>query len=315
MCDVPPDSVPDDRSSSDPVPLDHLTTEARNPASRDLDRLSTLEFVRLMNAEDSAAVAAVGRAGEAIARAIDAAASRLARGGRLIYAGAGTSGRLGLLDAVECAPTFNVPDGRVIGLIAGGERAFVKAVEGAEDSAELGAADLAALGLNTADVVVGIAASGRTPYAIGALRHARTCGALTIALACNAGSAIAALADHALEVVTGPEVLTGSTRLKAGTAQKLVLNLLSTGVMVRLGKTYGNLMVDVQATNAKLLARSRRIVAQATGLDAGAAARALEAAAGEVKTAIVAVRLGLDPSQARVRLAAAAGRVREALGE
>lgn len=297
------------------VPLEHLTTEARNPASRDLDRLTTLEFVRLMNREDRIAVDAVAAAGEAIARAIDAAAERVARGGRLIYAGAGTSGRLGLLDAAECPPTFNVPGGMVVGLIAGGERAFVHAVEGAEDSEALGAADVARLAVGARDVVVGIAASGRTPYAIGVLRAARASGALTIAIACNRDAPISAMAEHAIETVTGPEVLTGSTRLKAGTAQKLVLNLLSTGVMVKLGKTYGNLMVDVQATNAKLLARSRRIVADATGLDPAAAARALDAAGGEVKTAIVAARLSIDPASARERLRAADGRVRGALGE
>ncbi|MBI5850474.1 MAG: N-acetylmuramic acid 6-phosphate etherase [Planctomycetes bacterium] len=297
------------------VPLEHLTTEARNPASRDLDRLTALEFVRLMNREDRVAVDAVAAAGEAIARAIDAAAERMARGGRLIYAGAGTSGRLGLLDAAECPPTFNVPGGVVVGLIAGGERAFVHAVEGAEDSEALGATDVARLAVGARDVVVGIAASGRTPYAIGVLRAARARGALTIAIACNRAAPISDLAEHAIEVVTGPEVLTGSTRLKAGTAQKLVLNLLSTGVMVKLGKTYGNLMVDVQATNQKLLARSRRIVADATGLEPAAAARALDAAGGEVKTAIVAARLSIDPAIARERLRAANGRVRDALGE
>ena len=297
------------------VPLEHLTTESRNPASRDLDRLTALEFVRLMNQEDRVAVDAVAAAGEAIARAIDAAAERMGRGGRLIYAGAGTSGRLGLLDAAECPPTFNVPGGMVVGLIAGGERAFVHAVEGAEDSEALGAADVARLAVSARDVVVGIAASGRTPYAIGVLRAARASGASTISIACNRDAPISALAEHAIEVVTGPEVLTGSTRLKAGTAQKLVLNLLSTGVMVKLGKTYGNLMVDVQATNHKLLARSRRIVADATGLEPAAAAHALDAAGGEVKTAIVAARLSIDPASARERLRAALGRVRAALGE
>ncbi|MFO1052407.1 MAG: N-acetylmuramic acid 6-phosphate etherase [Planctomycetota bacterium] len=297
------------------VPLDRLTTEARNPRSEDLDRLSALDFVRLMNDEEVAAARAVGAVAGRIAEALEMCAARVARGGRLIHVGAGTSGRLGVLDAVECPPTFNVAPEVVVGLIAGGERAFVRAVEGAEDSVEAGAADLRALAVSAQDAVVGIAASGRTPYVIGALREARARGAATVAVACNADAPISREAEVAIEVVVGPEVLTGSTRLKAGTATKLVLNTLSTGVMVRLGKTYGNLMVDVQATNLKLVARSRRIVAQATGLSPDAAARALDAAAGEVKTAIVATRLAVSPEQARARLRAAQGRVRDALGE
>ena len=297
------------------VPLDHLTTEARNPRSADLDLLSAHAFAELMNKEEVAAAQAVGAASAAIGRAIEIVAERLAAGGRLIYLGAGTSGRLGVLDAVECPPTFNVPPDLVVGLIAGGERAFVTAVEGAEDDPLAGAGAIDAAGVTVRDAVVGIAASGRTPWVIGALRRARERGAATIALACNAGAPIAQEAEHAIEIVVGPEVVTGSTRLKAGTATKLVLNAISTGAMVRLGKTYGNLMVDVQATNHKLVARSRRIVAQATGLGDVTAGAVLARCDGEVKTAIVAGRLGIDPDAARARLAEHGGRVRKALGE
>jgi N-acetylmuramic acid 6-phosphate etherase len=290
-----------------------MTTEARHPATRDLDRWSAAEFVAAMHREDQEAVAAVGRVLPQISRAIDAVALRMERGGRLIYVGAGTSGRLGVLDAVECRPTFSVPDGVVIGLIAGGAPALTRAVEGAEDSADVGRQDLDQLGPRADDSVVGIAASGRTPYVLGALTRARAAGALTVGLVCNAGSPVATQAELALEVIVGPEVLTGSTRLKAGTATKLVCNMLSTGVMVRLGKCYENLMVDVQATNDKLRARAKRIVAQATGLEEAEAAALLARCGGEVKTAIVAARRGLDPAPARAALVAARGFVRRAL--
>lgn len=242
-----------------------LTTEAFRPELAEIDQLPTLDIARTMNTEDQTVPAAVAERLPAIAAAIDATAARMARGGRLIYAGAGTAGRLGVLDASECPPTFNTDPAEVVGLIAGGPSAMVKAVEGAEDSRELAAADLDALNLTANDTVVGVSASGRTPYAIGAVEHARTKGALTIGFSCNADSELAAAAEHGIEVVTGPELLTGSTRLKAGTAQKLVLNMISTITMIRLGKTYGNLMVDVRASNEKLQARSRRIVALATG--------------------------------------------------
>ncbi|MFM1871121.1 MAG: N-acetylmuramic acid 6-phosphate etherase, partial [Planctomycetota bacterium] len=247
--------------------LSVLTTEARNPRTTDLDAMSTLDFCAAMNDEDRSVADAVRAQLPSIAAAIDAIAERMRKGGRLIYCGAGTSGRLGVLDAAECPPTFSADPAQVVGLIAGGPSAFLKAVEGAEDSRELGAADLVRLEVGPKDAVVGIAASGRTPYVIGALDHARSVHALTVAVVCNAGGAVAAAAELPIEVVTGPEVLTGSTRLKAGTATKLVLNMLSTGAFVRLHKVYGNLMVDLQATNEKLVARSRRIVAQATDAD------------------------------------------------
>ncbi|RKT06055.1 N-acetylmuramic acid 6-phosphate etherase [Streptomyces sp. 3211.6] len=293
--------------------LDTLTTEAFRPELAEIDRLPTLEIARLMNAEDATVPAAVAAQLEPIAAAVDAIAERMARGGRLVYAGAGTAGRLGVLDASECPPTFNTDPAQVVGLIAGGPGAMTKAVEGAEDSRELAADDLTALALTADDTVVGVSASGRTPYAIGAVEFARTRGALTVGLSCNAGSALAAAADHGIEVVVGPELLTGSTRLKAGTAQKLVLNLLSTVTMIRLGKTYGNLMVDVRATNEKLRARSRRIVALATGAPDAEIEAALTATGGEVKNAILVLLGGVDAPTAAGLLTAAHGHLREAL--
>ncbi|MEZ5962813.1 MAG: N-acetylmuramic acid 6-phosphate etherase [Planctomycetota bacterium] len=295
--------------------LSRLATEERNPATTGLDRMTPTEFVAVAHREDRAAVAAVERALPQVARAIAAVAERMQRGGRLIYVGAGTSGRLGVLDAAECPPTFSVGDGVVCGVIAGGERAFTKAVEGAEDDAQLGADDLQRLAVSADDCVVGITASGRTPYVLGALRAARAAGALTLGLVCSHGSAVAAAADIGLEVLVGPEILTGSTRLKAGTATKLVLNMLSTGVMVQLGKCYENLMVDVQASNDKLRARARRIVAQATGRDEGAAATLLAQCGGEVKTAIVVGLAGVDPARARAALQRHGGRVRAAVAD
>jgi len=294
---------------------ENLTTESVNPASADLDRLDTLELVRLINAEDAGVAAAVGAQSDSIAQAVDIIAARLSSGGRLVYVGAGTSGRLGVLDASECPPTFNADPGQVVGLIAGGERALRHAVEGAEDSPEAAAADLRAISLAAGDVVVGIAASGTTPYVIGALDTARALGATAIALTCNAGAPVAAHADLTIAVVVGPEVLSGSTRMKAGTATKLVLNTLTTGAMVRLGKTYGNLMVDLQANNEKLVGRSRRILQRLSDLDNAAAEELLAACDGELKTAIVMARLGVDAEHARQRLAAAKGRLRIALGD
>ncbi|MDX6311335.1 MAG: N-acetylmuramic acid 6-phosphate etherase [Streptomyces sp.] len=290
-----------------------LTTEAFRPELAEIDRQPTLEIARLMNAEDAGVPAAVAAQLPAIAAAIDAIAARMARGGRLVYAGAGTAGRLGVLDASECPPTFNTPPEQVLGLIAGGPAAMVTSVEGAEDSKALAAADLDELKLTPDDTVVGIAASGRTPYAVGAVEHARALGALTVGLSCNAGSALAAAAEHGIEVVVGPEFLTGSTRLKAGTAQKLVLNMLSTITMIRLGKTYGNLMVDVRASNEKLRARSRRIVTLATGAEAEAVEAALAATGGEVKPAILVVLGGVDGPTAARLLADAGGHLRAAL--
>lgn len=292
-----------------PLPV----TEARNLATECIDTVSTLEMVRLINAEDSIVPAAVAAELEHIAAAIDAIAARMAQGGRLIYVGAGTSGRLAVLDAAECPPTFGVAPEQVMALIAGGERAIRHAVEGAEDDRETGARDVAAQQVESLDSVVGVAASGRTPYVLGGMAEARRRGCLVVSLACQHPSPMAGLADLWIAPVTGPEALTGSTRLKAGTAQKLVLNMLSTGVMVRLGKTFGNLMVDVQASNAKLRDRARRIVELACDLSPEAAEAALAACDHEVKTAIVAQLAGLSPEEARQRLARANGAVRAAL--
>ncbi|MFD7560152.1 N-acetylmuramic acid 6-phosphate etherase [Streptomyces sp. NPDC059835] len=290
-----------------------LTTEAFRPELAEIDRLSTLDIARTMNAEDATVPAAVAARLPQIAAAVDAIAVRMARGGRLVYAGAGTAGRMGVLDASECPPTFNTDPSEVVGLIAGGPSAMVKAVEGAEDSAESAAADLAALDIGPDDTVVGISASGRTPYAIGAVEAARARGALTVGLSCNAGSALAAAAEHGIEVVVGPELLTGSTRLKAGTAQKLVLNLISTITMIRLGKTYGNLMVDMRSSNEKLRARARRIVSLATGAPDEEIEAALTATGGEVKNAVLVILGGVDGEEAAELLAASRGHLRAAL--
>src|SRR5262245_41151370 len=294
--------------------MDHLQTEARNPTSAELDDLTPLQIVRLMNAEDAKVIPAVASQAEAIARAIEVIADRLGTGGRLVYVGAGTSGRLGVLDATECPPTFNAPPGLVIGVIAGGPAALTRAVEGAEDHPELAARDLTEISLSGADVLVGIATSGRTPYVLGAVDHARRLGAFTIGLSCNPDADIIPRVDLAITPVVGPEVLSGSTRLKAGTATKLVLNMLSTGAMVRLGKTFGNLMVDLRATNEKLRLRTNRIVRQATGLDHAAADALLDRCDRELKTALVAQLAGVSADEARGRLRKANGRVRAAIG-
>ncbi|MGI5353221.1 N-acetylmuramic acid 6-phosphate etherase [Streptomyces sp. CA-250714] len=293
--------------------LDTLTTEAFRSELAEIDQLPTLEIAEIMNDEDSTVPTAVAAQLPAIAAAIDAIAERMARGGRLLYAGAGTAGRLGVLDASECPPTFNTAPGQVTGVIAGGPSAMVDSVEGAEDSAEAAAADLAALGLTPDDTVVGISASGRTPFAVGAVEYARSRGALTVGLACNEGSALGAAAEHGIEVVVGPELLTGSTRLKAGTAQKLVLNMLSTITMIRLGKTYGNLMVDLRASNEKLRARSRRIVSLATGAPDEEIEAALAATDGEVKAAILTILGGVEGPTAERLLTASHGHLRAAL--
>ena len=278
-----------------------------------IDTLPTLEMVQLINVEDKRVAGAVAAELPAIAQAIDAIAARMREGGRLIYVGAGTSGRLGVLDASECPPTYSTRPEQVVGLIAGGLHALTHSAEGAEDDREGGLRDLEAIEVTALDSVVGIAASGRTPYVLGALAGARVRGALTISLACDHPSPMAQAAEIAIAPLVGPEVITGSTRLKAGTAQKMVLNMLSTGVMIRLGKTYGNLMVDVQATNTKLQARARRIVAKACGLALDPAGALLQSCDGQVKVAIVAHLAGLSPDAARQRLAAADGVVRKAL--
>lgn len=293
--------------------LETLTTEEFRLDLAEIDRMETLEIAKLMNDEDARVPAAVAARLPQIAAAVDAIATRMARGGRLIYAGAGTAGRIGVLDASECPPTFSTDPSQVVGLIAGGPGAMVTSVEGAEDSRELAAEDLDALELTADDSVVGISASGRTPYAIGAVQHARSVGALTVGLACNEASELAASAEHGIEIVTGPELLTGSTRLKAGTAQKLVLNMISTITMIRLGKTYGNLMVDLRASNDKLRARSRRIVSLATGAGDEEIETALAETGGEVKNAILVVLADVDGAEAERLLAASGGRLREAV--
>jgi N-acetylmuramic acid 6-phosphate etherase len=294
--------------------LKELSTETRNPDTSGIDRLSTLEMVRAINTEDKKVALAVEAQLPNIARAVDAIAERLAHGGRLLYAGAGTSGRLGVLDASECPPTFGVPQSMVCAVIAGGQEAVFHAVEGAEDDAAQGAADMKAV-LSKGDVLVGIAASGRTPYVLGAMGQAREAGAVVIALVCNAGSPMAQIADIAIEAIVGPEAITGSTRMKAGTAQKMVLNMLSTATMVRLGKVYGNLMVDLQASNEKLNDRAVRIVTEAAGVDSQSAAEALSHCGGEAKTAICVLRCGIQPDEARELLARHGGVLARALAE
>lgn len=287
-----------------------MLTEQRNPRSANIDQLSAFHIVQLMNAEDAAVAAAVREALPAIAEAVETIAARLRQGGRLIYVGAGTSGRLAVLDAVECVPTFSTDPGLVQGLIAGGMKALTQAVEGAEDDREAGRRDLLALGLTDQDVVVGIAASGRTPYVVAALEAANERGAATIGVSCNAPALVLDAAQIKIAALVGPEVVTGSTRLKAGTAQKMILNMLSTASMILLGKVYGNLMVDVKVTNRKLADRARRIVMEVTGVEADEAARLLALANNEVKTAIVIGLLDITPDEARARLKAAQGRLR-----
>lgn len=296
-----------------PNHLESLTTEARNPASEAIDSFSATQIVRLMNEQDAGVALAVGQEADAIALAIDTIAARMRQGGRLIYTGAGTSGRLGVLDASECPPTFNTPPEMVVGVIAGGQPALTTAIEGAEDIAEDGRRDLEAVDVCERDAVVGIATSGRTPYVIGALQYAGQVGAATIGFSCNETSELAKHCEIDICPVVGPEVISGSTRMKAGTATKMVLNMLTTGAMIRLGKTYGNLMVDLRATNEKLAIRSRRIVCEMTGLDAEDAQRLLDRCDGELKTAIVAMRRDVDATQARLLLADAGGHLRTAI--
>ncbi|MBQ9007171.1 MAG: N-acetylmuramic acid 6-phosphate etherase [Atopobiaceae bacterium] len=293
--------------------LSSLSTEQRNPRTTELDQMSPLQIVQAMNEEDKRAAEAVGEVLPQIAEAISLATSCLRRGGRLIYVGAGTSGRLALLDAAECPPTFGVSSDKVIGILAGGPQAFLQAVEGAEDSTTLCQEELERIGLSKDDLVIGLAASGRTPFVVHGLRHARSVGCQTVAIACVRDSKIGAEAQLAIEPETGPEVLTGSTRLKAGTAQKMVLNMISTGAMVGLHKTFQNLMVDVQQTNEKLKDRARRIVTEATDCSDERAQQALDEASGSAKIAIVAVLLGVSAAQAKQALERARGSVAAAL--
>ena len=293
--------------------LAELITEGRNPNTINIDRLGSLDIVRLMNEEDHKVALAVEQELESIAQAVDFITQALANGGRLFYVGAGTSGRLGILDASECPPTFGVEQGLIQGVIAGGLPAILQAVENAEDRAELGQQDLINRGCTEKDVVVGIAASGRTPYVMGALAEAKMTGCKTVALSCNPASPMAQMADIAISPVVGPEVIMGSTRLKAGTAQKMILNMLSTASMIQLGKVFSNLMVDVQATNAKLIERAKRIVVLATDCTSEVAADALTACEGRPKIAIVMILAQTDAAHAKTLLNNANGFVRKAL--
>lgn len=292
-----------------------LTTESINSSSVDIDRLHPLEIVRLINRDNRSVIDAVAAAEIHIARTVELVEEAFRLGGRLIYLGAGTSGRLGVLDASECPPTFSTPPEMVVGLIAGGDTALRRAVEGAEDDPEQGARDLAAVQLTERDVVLGIATSGRTPYVLGALGYARRVGASTVGLVCNAESELEPLCDVVICAVVGSEIISGSTRLKAGTATKLILNSITTAAMIRLGKTYGNLMVDVRATNSKLVARSRRLVRWLTGLEESQAEQLLERAGGSVKTAIAMHHRKVDAPTAEQMLKTAGGHLRKVIGD
>ncbi len=288
-------------------------TEERNERTGNIDELSTIDMIRLINDEDKKVALAVEREAERIAAAVDVIAGQLKAGGRLIYCGCGTSGRLGVLDAVECPPTYSTDPDMVVGLIAGGYDAMFRAVEGAEDDRALGEKDLRDIRFGREDVLVGIAASGRTPYVLGAMAYARSLGAPVISVTCCPGSPVTEAADIAIAPAPGPEVVTGSTRMKSGTAQKMVLNMLSTGAMIKLGKVYGNLMVDVKPSNEKLIDRCRRIVCTAAEVDGETAGEALEQCGWRPKTAIVMLRLGVDAEAARKLLDGSGGRVAAAL--
>ena len=292
-----------------------LRTEQIDSKFQMLDVMSVSELLQAMNESDAEVPKAINLALPKIEKAIDAVVERMLQGGRLIYIGAGTSGRLGVLDAAECGPTFSVSTDQVLAFIAGGDAAIKNSVEGAEDRPELGVADLKSAKVDRLDCVVGIAASGRTPYVIGAMEYAKSVGALTVGLTCNPDSEVGKLCDFALDIDSGPELLAGSTRLKSGTAQKLVLNMISTISMVRLGKTFGNLMVDLQISNEKLADRAVRIIEKATGSTKIEASQALKASGHEVKVAILMLLLNIDPTTARERLLASSNRIREALTE
>lgn len=293
--------------------LSKMMTETRNPKTLELDAMSTTDILHVMNEEDRLLAKAIAKELGPIEKAVETIAASFEKGGRLIYVGAGTSGRLGLLDAVECPPTFGTVPEQVVGLLAGGHKAFVKAVEGAEDSKELGRGDLEVIKLTDKDTVVGIAASGRTPYVVGALEYANSVGAPTVALACNKESEIGRVSKIVIEVVPGPEILTGSTRLKAGTVQKMVLNMLSTVSMIRVGKVYKNLMVDVQQTNEKLHVRAENIVMEITSCDRVEARNYLKESEGSVKVAIIMYLVGCKKEEALEKLEKAKGHIREAI--
>ncbi len=293
--------------------LSQLLTEQRNSASSEIDRVPTEQMLQIINAEDQKVAVAVATAIPQLAAAVDLVAGRVQKGGRLFYIGAGTSGRLGVLDAAECSPTFSVPAEMVQGIIAGGETALSKATEATEDDPAMGRNDLLARGFGKADTLVGIAASGRTPYVLGAIAEAKAMGAATIGISCTPGAELSQRADIGIELLVGPEVLTGSTRMKAGTATKLALNMLTTGMMIRLGYTYGNLMVNVQPKNEKLVDRAQRIIADGAQVERTKAAELLAASAGNVKTAIVMGCLGISREAAEGKLREAAGFVVKAL--
>jgi N-acetylmuramic acid 6-phosphate etherase len=294
---------------------DDLLTESRNPRAAGIDDASALELVELMNDEDAGVVAAVRAEARSIATAVEWAADRFRRGGRLVYVGAGTSGRLGVLDASECPPTFSTPPEMVVGLIAGGPPALTRSIENAEDRPEQGAADLAGLGVGADDLVVGIATSGRTPYVLGAVREARRRGAATVGLACNRPSLLGAEVDLEIAVLVGPEVVAGSTRLKAGTATKMVLNMITTGAMILIGKTLGNRMIDFTPVNEKLRIRARRVLRELAEIDDGRAVELLAASGGRLKVALVSALTGKGPDEAEALLAAHGGQVRRVVAE
>jgi N-acetylmuramic acid 6-phosphate etherase len=293
--------------------LDNLLTEQPNPNSEDIDALPTEQVLRIINADDEKVARAVAREIPRISEAVDAIVAAIRRGGRLFYIGAGTSGRLGVLDAAECPPTFNIPPDLVQGIIAGGEAALARATEATEDDPATGARNLKAHGFSTNDILVGIAASGRTPYVLGAIAAARELGALTVGISCTENSELVRAVEIPITLLPGPEIIAGSTRLKAGTATKLVLNMLTTAAMIRLGHVYGNLMVNVQPKNTKLADRARRIISRAAGVDAKRAAELLDSAGGVVKTAIVMANLGISREEAEKKLDSCGGRVSEAL--
>ena len=295
--------------------LNSINTEQRNSKTTHIDTMSTLDMVKLINEEDKKVAIAVGEEAEHIAAAVDVIAGQLGQGGRLVYVGCGTSGRLGILDAVECPPTYSTDPEEVIGLIAGGNEAIFRAKEGAEDDPVQGVEDLKKINFSSRDVLVGIAASGRTPYVLGAMEYARKLGAHVIGISCSTGSQVEQAAEIAITPLPGPEVVTGSTRMKSGTAQKMVLNMLSTGAMIKLGKVYGNLMVDVKPSNEKLVERCKRIVCQATGVDYDTAARTLQACGYRAKVAIVMLKTGTDAHRAERLLAQHDNRVAAAIGE
>ena len=301
------------KKNEEKIILEGLSTETRNPETMNLDEMTSLEIIKAMNKEDSKVPLVISKLLPEISKVVDIAAGALKNKGRIFYIGAGTSGRLGVVDSSECPPTFNASPNDFIGLIAGGEKAFIKAVEGAEDSENLGKQDLINKNFNKNDICIGLAASGRTPYVIGGLKYAKSIGAKTVSISCNKDSKIGKIADISIEAIVGPEILTGSTRLKAGTAQKLILNMISTGAMILNGKSYQNLMVDLQMTNKKLETRGINIIKEATGIDENEAKEYIKKANGSVKVAIVMILSNCDYETAKNKLDKSEGKVRLAI--